>query len=330
MTLTDSSADLIPRTEADDALPLAVEARVHRTPPGAAGPDRRYGLIAVLGVIAVVLAFFIVIYGIGPLTHQRDQRTLMATETAAISNAVTDNQGLSTNKLPTQPPVPGQALGILAIPAIGLQQVVVEGVGPSQTVSGPGHVPGTAGLGQPGNSAVVGRHSSYGGPFADISQLRPGDRIVTATTEGQSLYVVHSVRMVTLSATGGSVKSGKVSVDQLYGPSVHDQLTLVTSASSVPWNSHQAWEVVARIKGQPYPPTPQESRSPSQQGNTGDPSNLAALVLALLALGAVLIGAVALYRRTSVRSAYLLSMAPLLVCTVLAAEAISRLLPAWS
>jgi sortase A len=330
MTLTDISAGLSRPEQTEDALPLAVEARIHRIPPGAAGPDRRYGLIVVLGVIAMVLAFVIVIYGIGPLTHQRDQRTLMATETAAISNAVSDNQGLSTNKLPTQPPVPGEPLGILAIPAIGLQQVVVEGVGPSQTVSGPGHVPGTAGLGQPGNSAVVGRRGSYGGPFAKLSQLRPGDRIVTAGTEGQSLYVVHSVRTVTLSATGGLPKSGKVSVNQLYGPSVHDQLTLVTSASSVPWNSSHAVEVVARLKGQPYTPTPQESRSPTQQGNTGDPSNLAALVLALLALGAVLIGAVVLYRRTSVRSAYLLSMAPLLVCTVLAAEATSRLLPAWS
>jgi sortase A len=330
MTLTDTSADLIPHAEAEDVLPLAVEARVHRTPPGSAGPDRRYGLIAVLGVIGVVLAFVIVIYGIGPLTHDRDQRVLLAAETAAISHAVHDDQGLSSNKLPTQPPVPGEPLGILAIPIIGLQQVVVEGVGPSQTVSGPGHVPGTAGLGQPGNSAVVGRRATYGGPFAKISQLRPGDRIVTATTEGQSLYVVHSVRMVTLSATGGLPKSGKVSANQLYGPSVHDQLTLVTSASSVPWNSDRAVEVVARIKGQPYTPTPQESRSPSQQGNTGDPSNLAALILALLALGAVLIGAVALYRRTTVRSAYLLSMAPLLVCTVLAAEATSRLLPAWS
>jgi sortase A len=330
MTITETSADLIPHLETDDALPLAVEARVHRTPPGAGGPDRRYGLIAFLGVLGVVLAFVIVIYGIGPLTHARDQRALLGSETAAISNAVTSNQGLSTNKLPTQPPVPGQALGILAIPAIGLQQVVVEGVGPSQTVSGPGHVPGTAGLGQPGNSAVVGRRSSYGGPFAKLSQLRPGDRIVTATTEGQSLYVVHSVRMVNLSATPGTRKSGKISVNQLYGPSVHDQLTLVTSANSLPWNSQQAVQVVALIKGQPYTPTPQESRSPSQQGNTGDPSNLAALILALLALGAVLIGAVALYRRTSVRSAYLLSMAPLLVCTVLAAEATSRLLPAWS
>ena len=41
-----------------------------------------------------------------------------------------------------------------------LSQVAVEGVGPEQTRKGPGHVPGTAGLGQPGNAAVVGRRAA--------------------------------------------------------------------------------------------------------------------------------------------------------------------------
>ena len=39
--------------------------------------------------------------------------------------------------------------------------------------------------------------------------------------------------------------------------------------------------------------------------------------------------AVALYRRYTVRAAYLLTTAPLLALTVLAAEAASHLLPAW-
>jgi sortase A len=116
----------------------------------------------------------------------------------------------------------------------------------------------------------------------------------------------------------------------LYGPSAHNQLTLVTSASSSPWNSSQAVVVVARLKGEPYTPTPQESRSTSQQGDTGDPAVLPWFLLALLVLAAAFAGAVALYRRTSLRSAYLLTTAPILVAAILVAEALTRLLPAWT
>ena len=48
-----------------------------------------------------------------------------------------------------------------------------------------------------------------------------------------------------------------------------------------------------------------------------------------LAFAAVTVGALYLYRRCTIRSAYLLSTAPLVAFTVLAAESISRLFPAW-
>src|SRR6202042_3801606 len=115
--------------------------------------------------------------------HARDQRSLMATERAAIAGASVESKALDHVNLPTQPPVPGAPVGVLAIPALGINQAVVEGVGSSQTVSGPGHVPGTAGLGQPGNAAVVGRNAAYGGPFGHLDQLKRGDKVLTATTE---------------------------------------------------------------------------------------------------------------------------------------------------
>jgi sortase A len=324
--------------------------------------DRRRLVALVLLLIAVlVVATVVVVYLIGPLIHDRDQRSMILTERTAIANAVHDNQGLYRPKLPDQPPVPGAVLGILAIPTIGLEQAVVEGVGPSETVSGPGHVPGTAGLGQPGNSAVVGRRAGYGGPFKQLNQLRPGTKIIVATTEGQSIYVVHSARQVTITTpvTQASVtttiaagpasgvtastipapsKSGTalsvsseptVTTTSLYGPTVHNQLTLVTSASAAPWNSSQAFVVVARLHGLPYTAEPQQSRSPSQNGNSGNSEALAWLLLDLLVLVALVLVSAFFYRRTSLRSAYLLTTAPLLVFTILAAEATSRLLPAW-
>ena len=115
----------------------------------------------------------------------------------------------------------------------------------------------------------------------------------------------------------------------LYGKSGRNQLTLVTSGSASPWNTSTAIVVVARMNDLPYAPTPQAARSTNQQGNGDDPTALAWFILALMGLVGAFIGAVALYRRLSLRSAYLLSTAPILLLTILAAESASRLLPAW-
>lgn len=331
--------------------------------PELVGPRRRGPLmvatLAVVGVVVLVGATAVVLYAVGPLIHDRQQRALLTEERAAIDDAATSNQGLYRPKLPTQPPAPGSVVGILAIPVLGLQQAVVEGASASDTMGAVGHVPGTAGLGQPGNDAVVGRRSGYGGPFGDLTQLHAGDHIVTVTTEGQNLYSVKSVRTVALvtpgtasvttttttgaptttvpsKATSGrrspSAKPGAstISTDAVFGPSAHDQLTLVTSAGGAPWNTSRAVVVVARMDGEPYAPTPQESRNTTEQGNDGDNSAVPWLLLALLLLLAFLAGAIVLYRRVSLRSAYLLTTAPLLFATVLFAEAATRLLPAWT
>ena len=55
-----------------------------------------------------------------------------------------------------------------------------------------------------------------------------------------------------------------------------------------------------------------------------------AVVLALLAFGAALAGAVLLYRRMRFRTAYLLTIAPLVALTVITGETVLRLLPAWT
>ena len=302
MTLVDAPPAPTQATSAAGEDDLAAPFEPNGGPDPATGRlgRRRLVVLVVLALVVLVVAVTIVLYAVGPLVHNRDQRRLMDSERQAITLAAHDNQGLYHATLPTQPPVPGAAVGILAVPAIGLQEAVVEGVGPAQTVAGPGHVPGTAGLGQPGNSAVVGRRSAYGGTFGDLSELRRGDRIVTATTEGQSVYVVRSVsdealvtepvpaaasvvttttlgrhHVTTTTVAGGhghqttastpSAATAKgpttVSFQTLYGPSVHNQITLVTSASSVPWNTGQAVVVVAEMQGKPYTPTVQESRS---------------------------------------------------------------------
>lgn len=56
--------------------------------------------------------------------------------------------------------------------------VVVQGVTEADLAKGPGRYPGGALPGEPGNLAIAGHRSTYGAPFAQIDQLRPGDEIV--------------------------------------------------------------------------------------------------------------------------------------------------------
>ena len=46
---------------------------------------------------------------------------------------------------------------------------------------GPGHYPGTALPGVRGNVAIAGHRTTYGAPFQDIDQLKPGDEVVLTT-----------------------------------------------------------------------------------------------------------------------------------------------------
>jgi len=86
------------------------------------------------------------------------------------------------------PPPTGAPIGILRIPSIGLDQVVVEGVGTAQLRSGPGHYPETPLPGEAGNVAIAGHRTTYAHPFYDLSDVRPGAAIDISTAQGQFLY----------------------------------------------------------------------------------------------------------------------------------------------
>jgi hypothetical protein len=80
----------------------------------------------------------------------------------------------------------------------------------------------------------------------------------------------------------------------------------------------------------PFPPTNQNGRSDQETGMEGDSDALPTVVLALLAFVGVIVASVALYRKMRFRVAYVLTIAPLVALTVVAGEALARLLPAWT
>ena len=298
----------------------------------------------VLGVtwLGVTIAVpLLVLYGFGPMFQQRSQQHLLQQYRAEIRHAAADALTPFGAAASTLAPTAGSPVGIIEIGKLRLQQVAIEGVGPEQTRQGPGHVPGTAGPGQPGNSALVARRAGFGGPFGSLSSLRVGDPILVTTTQGQSIYTVSQAREVQVlptaavgargsAATVADKLSPKMTVDQLYAPSADNRLTLVTSESWQPWASDRALVVVATMKADPFGPTVQNARAIVADGRHGDGSSGAALALALLAYLAAVVASVLLYRRFSFRSAYLMGTPVLVVCALALGEMLTRVLPAWA
>jgi len=89
-----------------------------------------------------------------------------------------------------QPP-DGQAMALIQIPAIGVDQYVVSGTDSSDLELGPGHYIGTAMPGQAGNVAIAGHRTTHGAPFNRLAELAVGDPIYLTDLAGQRLtYIV--------------------------------------------------------------------------------------------------------------------------------------------
>lgn len=80
--------------------------------------------------------------------------------------------------------------GTIRIPAIGLDQGLVEGVTRQDLRVGPGHYPGTALPGQQGNVVISGHRTTYTRPFHDLDLLQPGDLVLIDTISGSHRYTV--------------------------------------------------------------------------------------------------------------------------------------------
>ena len=281
---------------------------------------QRRTALAMVWIAAVALCVGAILCGFEPLFQQRTQSRLLAGFRTTLKQTAAAAADPSTSPQATTRPRRGSPVALLEIQRLRLQQVVVEGVRPEQTQNGPGHVPGSAGPGQPGNSVIVGRRSTFGGPFASLHDLRVGDRIVVTTRQGQSSYHVFSNAVRPLHDSN---------VDAIEGTAPDDRLTLVTGASGSPLDAARARVVVARMDHPAFPPTKQARRTGSETGaERGRNGWLPALVGLTLLAGAAA-GAVWCYRNLSHRTAYLLTAVPLVVIAILASEAVSRMLPAW-
>jgi len=93
-------------------------------------------------------------------------------------------------------PEKGVPLARIVIPAIGVDRIVVEGVGVPELRKGPGHMADTAIPGQLGNAVISGHRTTWGAPFNRIDELEPGDQIMVETMIGTHTYEVVSSEVV--------------------------------------------------------------------------------------------------------------------------------------
>jgi sortase A len=91
---------------------------------------------------------------------------------------------------------PGDPLGRLRIPRIGVSAVVVEGTATSDLSKGPGHYPATPLPGEPGTVGVAGHRTTYGAWFRHIDKLRPGDTVELTMPYARFTYRVERTRIV--------------------------------------------------------------------------------------------------------------------------------------
>jgi sortase A len=178
----------------DAALPAKARKAVpprQDASPGGFG-ERLSVASSACAVLALVCGWVLLqLLVLGGLAHTRSQTLLYSKYRSELAQATAPTGELDYNGNPVQP---GAPVALLNIPAIGLQQVVVDGTASGDLTAGPGHLRDTPLPGQTGWSWVFGRGSIDGAPFHKIADLAKGDTASVRNGQGLVAYTVLDVR----------------------------------------------------------------------------------------------------------------------------------------
>jgi sortase A len=97
-------------------------------------------------------------------------------------------------------PLPGDAIGEIALPSLDKRFFVVEGTRTDDLRKGPGHYSDTPLPGERGTVAIAGHRTTYGAPFRNIDQVKRGQRIILSMPYGRYVYRVEKEQIVDDSA----------------------------------------------------------------------------------------------------------------------------------
>ena len=166
-----SQPQLIPRAELDD------ERRRRRLRLAAAFVLVGCGSVLLGGAAWSVLRV--------ELAQQRDL--------GLLASAVVPPGAPETLARPAPPPLPGELLGRLTIPARGVDTSIREGVADDVLDEAAGHLPGTALPGGAGNSAIAAHRDQL---FSGLRSVVVGDLVHLETPTGRSSYRVTDLSVV--------------------------------------------------------------------------------------------------------------------------------------
>lgn len=204
-------------------------------PPHRSGAGRIVHFVGILGRVFVGAGLLLLFYtayllwGTGVYTSQEQERATRALE----SNPLVAEEDIVDGKIPpAKPPqqLPlGSPLWTIKMPKLGVQTVVVEGVGREELKKGPGHFPtcgevpeGTECVsqavypGEKGNVALSGHRTTYGAPFFNLQQLERGDVVDLVSGRARYRYRVREQKIVDDTEFGVVEQHGR------------DELTLTT------------------------------------------------------------------------------------------------------
>ena len=199
-------------------------------PEVAPQPAGARALLAI-GRVFVGLGTFVLLFvayqllGTNLVTNNEQKALAAELQTQWMSDVVEDTPDL------------GDGVALIKIPKIGVDRVVVEGVGVPDLKKGPGHYPGTAMPGQIGNTVISGHRTTYGAPFNRLDELEIGDEILVYDRTGPFKYVVTENKVV------------KPSAVEVLDPSSDARLTLTTCHPK--FSAKERLIIVAQLEGTP-------------------------------------------------------------------------------
>ncbi|MGL5857885.1 MAG: sortase domain-containing protein [Angustibacter sp.] len=142
--------------------------------------------VAALGLLFALHQYWIT--DLRAALEQRELRTAVgATDPAGSAGRTTVTGGPGTSPARTRET---GALGVLQIPDLDLDVVVLDTATRSALQRGPGHLVGTSRPSDPGNAVVAGHRTTWGAPFAHLDRLRPGDTVQWSDARGSARYRV--------------------------------------------------------------------------------------------------------------------------------------------
>jgi sortase A len=166
--------------------------------------DRLRSVLSALGAVltgaGVLILLFVAyqLWGTGLYTsRQQDSLRSQFKQKAHIEQPAgsTTSTTLDPRNLPPPPPT-GDAVAAIRIPKIGVDKIVVQGVGEADLRKGPGHYPETPLPGEQGNAAIAGHRTTYGAPFNRLDELAAGDEVLVTTVKGSFTYKVATTHVV--------------------------------------------------------------------------------------------------------------------------------------